>query len=301
MGTIVPSPAGSQPMDTSSERTGTLLNQTVVSDVTGTDLDVTSMATARLTVIPVAYTATITFYASADGVNFDVIRGYKQGTTTVATSVAPSNSSTASIWEFPVAGLKKLRIITSGGSSGTSINIVGRTSPIPSVEPIGVTLSSAVLAAGTAVIGSAMIQSVSGTALGADASNTELKVSNYGKSSAAGDTALAVDASGSVHVVNTGGSKATYTYAISATAPYATPTDWIVIRGSGTKTVKIQRIEISGAATAATEVIFTLKKHTVANTGGSSTTPTTTSSATTPAGSTARRASRRTTPRRGKS
>jgi hypothetical protein len=71
-----------------------------------------------------------------------------------------------------------------------------------------------------------------------------------------------------------GGVKATYTYAISATAPYATPTDWIVVRGSATKLVKIQRIEISGAATAATEVIFTLKKHTIANTGGTNTTPT---------------------------
>jgi hypothetical protein len=177
-------------MDLSSERVATLLSQTTVADATGTDFDVTSMATARLTIIPVSYTGTITFYASADGTNFDVIRGYKQGTTTVATSLAPSGSSTNTIWEFPVAGLKKLRVITSGSSSGTSINIVGRASPIPSNEPIGVTLSSAVLAAGTAVIGSAMIQSVSGTALGADVSNSELKVSNYVKSSAAGDTAL---------------------------------------------------------------------------------------------------------------
>jgi hypothetical protein len=73
---------------------------------------------------------------------------------------------------------------------------------------------------------------------------------------------------------NVGGAKATYTYAISATAPYATPTDWIAIRGSATKTVKIMRVEISGAATAATEVILTLNKHTVANTGGTSSTPT---------------------------
>ena len=75
-------------------------------------------------------------------------------------------------------------------------------------------------------------------------------------------------------IANSGGTKATYVYAISATAPYATPTDWIVIRGSGTKTIKIVRVEISGAATAATEVIFTLKKHTIANTAGTSTTPT---------------------------
>jgi hypothetical protein len=85
---------------------------------------------------------------------------------------------------------------------------------------------------------------------------------------------LTVGSGGNALTTNYGGIKATYVYAISATAPYATPTDWIVIRGSATKTIKIQRIEISGAATAATEVIFTLKKHTVANTSGTSTTPT---------------------------
>lgn len=83
-----------------------------------------------------------------------------------------------------------------------------------------------------------------------------------------------ITANGAAITANYGGVKATYTYAISATAPYATPTDWIVIRGSATKTVKITRIELSGAATAATEVIFTLNKHTVANTAGTSTTPT---------------------------
>lgn len=71
-----------------------------------------------------------------------------------------------------------------------------------------------------------------------------------------------------------GGVKATYVYAISATAPYATPTDWIVIKGSATKTVKILRIEISGAATAATDVVVILQKHTIANTSGTKTNPT---------------------------
>ena len=82
------------------------------------------------------------------------------------------------------------------------------------------------------------------------------------------------DPLGNGKVVSVNGTRATYTYAISATAPYATATDWIVIRGSASKTVKIQRIELSGAATAATEILFLLNKHTVANTAGTSTTPT---------------------------
>jgi len=70
------------------------------------------------------------------------------------------------------------------------------------------------------------------------------------------------------------GWKATYTYTISATAPYATPTDWVVIRGSATKTVKVVHIEYSGVATAATAGnIILIKKHTIANTGGTSTNP----------------------------
>jgi hypothetical protein len=71
-----------------------------------------------------------------------------------------------------------------------------------------------------------------------------------------------------------GCSKATYTYTISATAPYATPTDWVVLRGSATKLIKIMRIEYSGVATAATAGnIILIKKHTIANTAGTSTTP----------------------------
>lgn len=56
------------------------------------------------------------------------------------------------------------------------------------------------LVAGSAVIGSTTIQATSGTALQADQSNTELKVSLYGKSTTAGDTALLVDALGQMTV-----------------------------------------------------------------------------------------------------
>jgi hypothetical protein len=80
--------------------------------------------------------------------------------------------------------------------------------------------------------------------------------------------------SASVAITQEDGWKPTYTYTISATAPYATPTDWVVIRGSATKTVKIVHIEYSGVATAATAGnIILIKKHTVANTGGTSTNP----------------------------
>jgi hypothetical protein len=76
-----------------------------------------------------------------------------------------------------------------------------------------------------------------------------------------------------VAVSQVGGQKATYTYSIVATAPYATPTDWIVLRGSATKLVKVVRFSFSGVATAATSIVFTLQKHTTANTSGTATQP----------------------------
>ncbi len=71
-----------------------------------------------------------------------------------------------------------------------------------------------------------------------------------------------------------GGQRATYTYTLYATAPgYATPQDWIVLRGSATKTIRVVRLKVSGAITTAAGYIFSWKKHTIANTGGTSTNP----------------------------
>src|SRR5258707_10042312 len=76
-----------------------------------------------------------------------------------------------------------------------------------------------------------------------------------------------------VRAESAGSIKATYTYLITATAPYATPTDWVVLRGSATKKVTVVRTSFTGFATAATNILYTYKLHTVANTGGTSTTP----------------------------
>src|SRR6266566_2868842 len=70
-----------------------------------------------------------------------------------------------------------------------------------------------------------------------------------------------------------GSTKATYTVLITATAPYATPTDWVVLRGSASKVVTVVRTSFVGFATAATNILFTYKMHSVANTAGTSTTP----------------------------
>jgi hypothetical protein len=72
----------------------------------------------------------------------------------------------------------------------------------------------------------------------------------------------------------TDGYKATYVYSASAIATFVTMQDLVILRGSTTKTVRVTRIEISGAATAATEILCYIKKHTIANTGGTNSNPT---------------------------
>ncbi len=95
---------------------------------------------------------------------------------------------------------------------------------------------------------------------------TPLKAFRGGKirTDAAGDDSVALMAE------MNGSTKATYTYLITATAPYATPTDWVVLRGSTSKVVTVVRTSFVGFATAATNILFTYKKHSVANTAGTS-------------------------------
>ncbi len=56
------------------------------------------------------------------------------------------------------------------------------------------------IASNQGALGSVVAQAVAGTALAADQSNSELRVSNYGKSSTAGDVALAVNANGALQI-----------------------------------------------------------------------------------------------------
>jgi hypothetical protein len=191
--------------------------------------------------------------------------------------------------------VKKFRASIAGDSTSAHIvTVTGFASTTPQITPLAATITSTVLGAGTNNIGNANIVDSAGTNLVGVDSNHNLAASmrvgttpvpaGHGVAATALRVEMPTDGTGVIglnagtntigNVVSVSGTKATYTYAVSATAPYATATDWIVIRGSGTKTVKILRVELSGAATSATEVIFTLKKHTIANTGGTSTTPT---------------------------
>jgi len=58
----------------------------------------------------------------------------------------------------------------------------------------------------------------------------------------------------------------TYEYTLLAQAPVATPTDFLVIQGSATKTVNVTKLRLSGGATSAAYMPFTLVRR--LSTGG---------------------------------
>lgn len=79
-----------------------------------------------------------------------------------------------------------------------------------------------------------------------------------------------LDASGGYTPVHSlDGSVATFSAAGSAFAQVATPTVWLVIQGSASKTVRIRRIELSGAATAAGSMPAVVARCSSAGTPGS--------------------------------
>ncbi len=85
---------------------------------------------------------------------------------------------------------------------------------------------------------------------------------------------LQANPSGALLVALGDSSVTTYSASITALAPAAAATDIFEIFGSGTKTVKVRRIQISGLATAAGAYDFVALKRSTANSGGTSSSPT---------------------------
>jgi hypothetical protein len=77
------------------------------------------------------------------------------------------------------------------------------------------------------------------------------------------------DSAGSAYV-NIEGRKATFGVGAAQFTPAATPTDFLVIQGSASKTVRIVRIILGAVATAAGQVPVSISRRSTANTGGTS-------------------------------
>lgn len=84
--------------------------------------------------------------------------------------------------------------------------------------------------------------------------------------------AFAVDRSGNLDVTQVGGTRATYSAAITDLVAAALATDIFTITGSGTKTVRVTRIEFSGTETTGAVRDIQIIKRSTANSAGTSTT-----------------------------
>ena len=153
----------------------------------GTALACLGNASVIFTVAMTGWTGTVNFECSEDNTNWDPLQCQQEGTNTIALTTTGSTTTSTHLWEGSIAGLQSVRARTSSASAG-SVNVTAHAIPVADAPRV----VNANLVAGTAVIGSALLQSVSGTALVADASNTELRTSTYVKTTTAGDTALAL-------------------------------------------------------------------------------------------------------------
>lgn len=81
------------------------------------------------------------------------------------------------------------------------------------------------------------------------------------------DVAIAAPGATGVPAVNTEGTRVTFSAGSGAFTPVATPTDFVGVIGSATKTVRVLRVTISGVATAATPILTLLLKRSTANSG----------------------------------
>lgn len=156
---------------------------------------------------------------------------------------------------------------TTGNTSLSSIDTkltgvstaANQSTEITSLQLIDNMLGS--VGAGTAGTGSALVGAVFNT--------TSPSLTNGQQA------ALQSDSTGRLLVSSssTDGTKTTYSSTITALASAATATDIFTITGSGTKTVRVLRIEISSTQTLASTANILLIKRSAANTGGTSTTP----------------------------
>lgn len=135
----------------------------------GTILALLGNSSAQFTVTG-TFVGTITWQGSEDGTNYSSIYATQLGTNVIATT-----ATTTGIFEASCSGLQSIRANITAYSSG-SITVTAHAVP-GSFSPR---------------VTYAIIQATAGTALAADQTNSELRVSTYVKNVAAGDTALAL-------------------------------------------------------------------------------------------------------------
>jgi hypothetical protein len=72
-------------------------------------------------------------------------------------------------------------------------------------------------------------------------------------------------------LVNSKGTKPTFRYSVTGATPVATPTDFLVIQGSSSQTIRVKYLKVGGLATTAGQLVAQLIRRSTAGTAGSAT------------------------------
>ena len=216
----------------------------------------------------------------------DSVSAVQSGTWTVQQGSPPWSVSQSGTWNInnitgtislptgaaTEATLAKLTLTQGSTTSGQSGPLVQ--GAVTTADPTYTTGQTSPLSLSTA--GRLRVNSTGNVASGATDSGNPVKVGAIYNSSPTTFTSgqrsdAQSDSTGSLYV-NASGREQTYSAVGTAFTLAATATDAFTITGSGTKTIKVKRISISGTNTGNTNALFLLVKRSTADTGGTSST-----------------------------
>lgn len=265
--------------------TRAVLHQSAVAAADGAIMDVSGCSTVGVQIQGVT-TATITWKLRLDGVNWVTVPGKNK-----ANGVEATTATADGIYDIPCHGATEFIADITAWTSGTiTITAVGTGGGVQSPHTSVAAVVGAVdteLPVAAALADNTANPTVPGVGSfcmvwdgatwdrmpGTSAAGTKVQPATGGAGAVDATTSRVAIATDANAVTFGASSLATYAVAAVGLAPAATATDIFEIAGSGTKTIKVWGIQISGTATAAGAYDIVVLKRSTANTGGTSTTP----------------------------
>lgn len=218
------------------------------------------------------WSATVAYFVSTDGVTWSAIRGRAL---TDFSYTATQDTVNRNL-EFQVGGYRMFSVSCTAFTSGTIV--VTCNGGGPNIHTVGLTIAGTDVSGGNPVpVSLGGISTLTPNGGTYDNARTALSVASAGSLWDSKNTnnvfwakALGTLAAGNV---STEGTRATYSVSITNVAAAGSATDVFTITGVSNKTVHINRIFVSGIATAASAAMVTVVKRSTANSGGTSVSP----------------------------
>lgn len=282
------------PIDGASAQTATI-NNIISNPSTSTSIDVSVFNSGCVQVVSTGTGGTYIFEGSMDNISFQTIPVFSgliaTGTPIIAAITATSSSL---MYNFPISfKYLRLRIVTTiTGGSIQAFSVFKQTAWIPAFFQVAqataanlattATIASGTVTTVTTLTGTTTLTPGTGATNLGKARNAAIGATDTGVSPLAlrNDTLTTFGTSGSYNtpITDKYGSfivkqqalqKTTYSLAFTV-VPGLTVTDVFQIIGSASKTVMIQKLNISGTQTTGGQITVTISKRSTANTGGTS-------------------------------